>query len=291
MLYLSDQRRRTIVALGAVSAGATFATHAAPADLGPLNEPSGLAVDADGRVLVADCGNGRVVVFDPGDLSWSAIAPSAADVGPLLRPTSVAVGADGAVLIADQGNHRIVRASSIDGLDWSAYGSPGSTAPGGFIAPTGVIFDWEDRILIADPGANRLIRIDDMTGAGWTELAAPPGARPFRPSALARASQRGRTLVCDLLNSRVLDVDAVDDVMTVLVDGTTGRAIVAPVGVCAVNDAVVVVADAAAARLTEWTLDEGAGAWRQSGALVGLPPRPGGPEFSRLCGLTIGGPS
>ena len=48
-----------------------------------------------------------------------------------------------------------------------------------------------------------------MTGAGWTELAAPP-VRPFRPSALARASQRGRTLVCDLLNSRVLDVDAVD---------------------------------------------------------------------------------
>ena len=74
-----------------------------------LSYPSGLAIDEDGRYVIADCGNHRIqrctasfcdTVAGTSEVSGSGQAE-------LYRPRDVALDAEGNYLIADTGNHRI----------------------------------------------------------------------------------------------------------------------------------------------------------------------------------------
>jgi sugar lactone lactonase YvrE len=66
-----------------------------------FNVPSGLAVDAGGRVYVVDTLNGRVVKLSPEGEYLGDIARLADTVGSLARPKAVAVDAAGRVFVSD----------------------------------------------------------------------------------------------------------------------------------------------------------------------------------------------
>ncbi len=84
-----------------------------------LNEPTGLAADADGRVWIGDLGNGVVRELAPDGTIATVVeaGPDGADVegdffealaAPVRRPSGLAITAAGELLIADRGTHRVL---------------------------------------------------------------------------------------------------------------------------------------------------------------------------------------
>uniref|UniRef100_A0A7N6ADA8 RING-type E3 ubiquitin transferase n=1 Tax=Anabas testudineus TaxID=64144 RepID=A0A7N6ADA8_ANATE len=69
---------------------------------GQFNAPTGVAVDANGNIIVADWGNSRIQVFDSTGSFLSYINTSA---DPLYGPQGLALTSDGHVAVADSGNH------------------------------------------------------------------------------------------------------------------------------------------------------------------------------------------
>ena len=93
-----------------------FAGDAGAATSAELNEPSGLATTADGRIFIADTGNQRVRVVDTNGkistIAGTGIAGRLGDGGSALaaqlnRPTGLAIDAANNLLIADENNHRL----------------------------------------------------------------------------------------------------------------------------------------------------------------------------------------
>jgi DNA-binding beta-propeller fold protein YncE len=93
---------------------------------GQFSAPAGVAIDADGNVYVADCGNNRIVhLFNPGKrVRWagSFTGKNGTDPG-LAGPSQVAVDRRGRIYVADAGNRRIVA--------FTPNGAPCQVFPGG----------------------------------------------------------------------------------------------------------------------------------------------------------------
>jgi DNA-binding beta-propeller fold protein YncE len=108
-----------------------------PAHRARLQRPGGLAVAADGSLVVADTGNGRIRVV--ADRSIRTLGLAGLD-----QPTGVAVLGSGHLLVADTGNHRLVVADPDGRSAW-----PLSVYP-----PT-MTSVWEDQPAGAGPAERR----------------------------------------------------------------------------------------------------------------------------------------
>jgi DNA-binding beta-propeller fold protein YncE len=107
-----------------------------PADRSQLDDPTGLAVDADGDVLIGDTANCRVAMVAAGDGTHFGVAMveghlyavagtgtcgSTGDGGPAVQaevwdPGALAVDGSGDVLVADQGNRTIRELAAHTGM-------------------------------------------------------------------------------------------------------------------------------------------------------------------------------
>ena len=141
---------------------------------GQFNVPAGLAGIGNGRCLVADSSNHRIVAFDADDLgNWHALGSQGSGDLQFERPWGVALDSSDRIHVADTGNGRIVRFDDIDGTGWTTYGSPGVPtavdphAVGHFRAPVAIAFDDHGRVWIADQDFSRVVRVDGLNGAGW----------------------------------------------------------------------------------------------------------------------------
>jgi uncharacterized protein (TIGR03437 family) len=179
-LYVADSRNHRIrkispegiVTTVAGNALRGFSGDGGRATTAELNTPSGVAVDHNGNLFIADTGNNRVrMVFPTGIIGTLAGNGNTAYFGDggssvaaaLNRPRGVAVDLDGAVYIADTGNGRIRRVLS----------AVITTFADGLSAPTGVVVDDTYAVWVADPGNGSVRR---FSAAG--SLNAPlPGAR------------------------------------------------------------------------------------------------------------------
>ena len=178
---------------------------------GPAREarfrgPTGIAVDARGRIIVADTYNDRIRAIDP-DGTVSTIAgsgtPGLAD-GPAAAsafdtPAGVAVDPALNIYVADSGNVALRRISP----DGSVTSVPdqGLVRPVGVaIAPDGVIYAAGDnRVVAIDPsGAARVV-------AGWTAgFADGPGAdAQFRGLAGIAPTAQAELIVADSINALI----------------------------------------------------------------------------------------
>jgi len=142
-----------------------------------LSQPSGVAVDGDGNLYVAQ--NHKVQIFDSGGSlvkSWGAYG---AGNGQFQYPASVAL-AGKRLYVADLGNNR-VQAFDRDGNFLFAWGSPGS-GNGMLKAPQGLATDRTGNVYVADTGNNRVqvfdgggnfIRSFGSQGGGNGEFSSP----------------------------------------------------------------------------------------------------------------------
>jgi DNA-binding beta-propeller fold protein YncE len=121
--------------------------------------PRSVAVDASGRVLVADTGNKRIQVFDKDGQFITQFGGGGLDQGRLDEPVGVAVGPQGNIVVADTWNGRVqifdpngqsIAAWDIDGwLDKELVGKP-------YLA-----VDAQSRVYVADEVSQRILIFDE----------------------------------------------------------------------------------------------------------------------------------
>jgi uncharacterized protein (TIGR03437 family) len=223
-----------------------FAGETGQASAAQLNTPTGVAVDSNGNLYVADSLNGRVrmitksaaisTVAGNGGYSYSGDGGAAAKAE-LYLPQAAAVDALGNRYIADSGNHvvRKIAASGIistlAGTGAAGYGGDGASgAKAQLNTPTGVAADKLGNVYIADSGNHRVRRvasdgsISTYAGNGAPGFAGDGGAAAsaqlYTPFGLA-LDPSGNLYIAELGNSRVRKVSTTGTITTVAGNGTT----------------------------------------------------------------------
>eukprot|EP00937_MAST-01D_sp_MAST-1D-sp2_P004802 g4802.t1 len=136
-----------------------------------FRNPCDVAVDADGNVIVADCGNHRIrKVTKDGTVTTLAGSGSQGHQdgqgasAHFRNPCDVAVDADGNVIVADGGNHRIRKVTK-DGTVTTLAGSGASGCEDGngecasFSSPSGITVSNFGRIYVRDGSSIRVLEM------------------------------------------------------------------------------------------------------------------------------------
>jgi len=174
-IYVSDagesNKIRKITPEGALTTLAGGDEGFADGSPGAFNTPSGLAIDDDGNLYVADTSNNRIRKVTP-DGVVSTVAgngtPGFADGDALSAtfngPVGVAVDKDGNILVADTYNDRI-RKITVDGhvVTIAGDGIPGDAdgeaSRARFNTPCGVAVMIDGSVIVADTGNDKLRKI------------------------------------------------------------------------------------------------------------------------------------
>ncbi len=210
-IYIADSlnhRVRRISAAGLVFTVAGSGIRGYAGDGGPalqaqLDRPSGVAVDHQGNIYIADRDNHVIRKVAPeghiSTVAGSGVAGYSGDGGPatiaqLNHPTAVAVDPQGRLWIADTNNHRI-RLVAHDGVIETAAGdgNPGFAGDGGPAGsarlryPSGIAVAEDGTVYIADLDNRRIRRL-----------------RPLEPAAILGAPGE-----CRVLHSATLQAEPV----------------------------------------------------------------------------------
>ena len=122
---------------------------------GTVNPPAGIAVNSEGLIAVADCGNNCIRIFDKEGKYVRQLGYKGKNPGGLASPTDVTFMNDDEVLVADEGNHRIQKFNVHTGLLINSFGENG-TEDAEFHKPRSVCMDGDGRVVVADFGNSRV---------------------------------------------------------------------------------------------------------------------------------------
>jgi sugar lactone lactonase YvrE len=183
-----------------------------------FHTPSGIALDADGNLIVADTGNHTIrkvsmagVVTTLAGTGVAGFADGAAGQAQFNGPVGVAADKAGNVYVADTYNDRIRRIAPDGSVSTLAGSLPGlADGPGAaalFDTPTGIAVDAQGNLFVADTqnGAIRKLGVDGQvsTLALTDKEADDPLLR--RPLSLA-VSHDGFLYVGDMARGRILQL-------------------------------------------------------------------------------------
>ena len=121
-----------------------------------FKNPLGVAVTDKDEILVADCLNHRVQVFDSNGTFFRSFGHKGENVGEFNRPFGIATDKDRKIFVADKDNHR-VQIFSWEGRHLGSFGGKGSL-DSQLSNPWGLSLDSTGNIIVADTG-NKLIKI------------------------------------------------------------------------------------------------------------------------------------
>ena len=163
--------------------------------------PRGVALDAEGNVVVADSWNHRVQVFRLDGTFVRSFGSEGSGPGQMKKPWGVAVDGAGQILVSERGNHR-VQVFGVDGSAVRSFGSKGS-GPGQLCRPRGIALDRDGGVVVADWGNDRVqVFRPDGTAASCF------GAAGWRPSPCDVAvNADGNVVVADMAGVHVLGPD------------------------------------------------------------------------------------
>ncbi len=136
-------------------------------ELHRLDDPSGVAVDNNGTVYVADTGHNRVLA-----LKAASHSPTVLPLSGLRDPRGLAINSARTLYVADSGNSRVVEVPSGDTEGFQVDFS-------GLQRPAGVAVDRQDTIYVADSGAQQVISKEtgahNQTVLAFGDLSSPQG--------------------------------------------------------------------------------------------------------------------
>jgi hypothetical protein len=193
MYLVSDQRSNRIVALLTLDADALIQPLVPPAAFVTLSLPTGLCLDANHRLHIADSANSRIVTFAFDTAIWTTFG-----AGVLTHPLDVAVDAGNRIYAVD--GQRVLRVDDA--------GGSGAVVLSGLTAsqrPIAITVDVAGRLFIVDAKSQGLWLTDD-DGASWNQLLLPAGDKPSTPVSVA-PQRNGGVLVADLANCRIVAFD------------------------------------------------------------------------------------
>jgi uncharacterized protein (TIGR03437 family) len=253
---LGNNRIRMVDTAGKISTVAGsgnsgFAGDGGPALSASLNRPAAVLIDANGNLVFADGGNGRVRRVSPdqriatiagnGNSHFSGegtLAASASLNLSGLHPGGIAVDRTGNLFIADARNNRVRRValngviSTIAGNGTAGFSGDGGPAlSAGLNDPWGVAIDLNGNVLIADTSNYRVRKVDS---SGLITTIAGNGESRFKadgvqatttglaPKGIAVDSV-GNILVADQVNSRVRKISPAGIISTLAGNGDFGE--------------------------------------------------------------------
>ncbi len=243
-----------------------------------LRNPYDVAVDAQGRLYVADNSNHRVVRYGPAPAyayraRWGSFGSA---IGQLQYPRGIAADPAGTTYVADPGNNR-VDVFDIGGTPLRSLGTSGRDA-GQFIAPLGVGADAGGTRAVADSvvGRVQLLNPDGSVAAAFGSPAPGPTLLPD-PVAVA-FDPAGTAYVLDQRRARVVVFDRAGTVLrTIGSRGSGAGKLLAPSTLTFDGNGTLYVADTGNGRIASFTT---AGAYLGSvgslGAIQGLAVTPDG---------------
>jgi DNA-binding beta-propeller fold protein YncE len=166
-------------------------------------KPTGLSIDRQGRLLVADTHYYRVLIYTPeGKLVQTIGGEVGAEPGQFEYVTDVVQDSNGYYYISQYGPDDFIQKYTADGeyvLRWGGHGYD----PGQFMRPQAMAIDEQDRIWVAD-AANHRIQVFDGEGNLLTffgEYGSEPGqlATPYGVD----FDSEGNLYVCEYENHRI----------------------------------------------------------------------------------------
>lgn len=142
-----------------------------------IGRPTGLSVDRDGDILVADTHYHRVLIYSPqGELLRQIGGTHGLGRGEFGFVTDVAQDSQGNYYISEYGELDRIHKYSRDGKlikEWGGHGRE----PGKFLRPQSIAIDEKDQIWVAD-SCNHRIQVFDTDGnflRMWGEAGSAPG--------------------------------------------------------------------------------------------------------------------
>ena len=206
-----------------------------PATAAQLHGPTGVAVDADGNVYIADSGHNRIRKLsrmgteDEYTIVTVAASEDAGDgsaiSAQLSAPRGVALDADGNVYVADTGNNQIHKLVGEDVMTVAGTGGLGDGGPATnarLLGPRGVVLLADGTLYITDTSNNRVRMVNPegiiTTFAGTGEQGdggdgGPATSAQLRSPTGITTDSAGNVYIADTANHRVRKVDA-DGVIT-----------------------------------------------------------------------------
>lgn len=192
-------------------------------------QDGGLAVAADGTVVVCEDLAAQVRVRKPGGAFEALPMPSA---GPLQfrRPNSAAVGSDGIIYVADRASNLVVAFDAsgqwrrVAGVDQTNQLQRDEIT---LNSPAGVAYDAQDRLLVTEGGGHAIRRLDGTTLstiAGGTVGFSGDGGPAEKASFNTPASlvfHQGSIYVADVANDAIRVIDPTG-VITTRIGGNAG---------------------------------------------------------------------
>lgn len=247
-LYIADTNfhriRKLDLASGIITTVAGLGTSGSAdgvtATQAQFNAPTGLALDKNGNLLIADSGNNRIRLlnFTTGTVTTVAGGGNSgaddrqATTSTLSAPSSIALANDNDYLIGDQGNGRVRRVDDATSListiagSSSGGGDNGPATNASFNNPRGVAVGADGRVYISDSGSHKVRVVDPTTGIitrflgtgasgnGTNNPAPASGVAVNNPGCLT-VDASNSVYVADRGNSKVRKVDATSEATTI----------------------------------------------------------------------------
>ena len=163
--------------------------------------PRGLAVDADGNLLVVDSGNKRVQKFSPDGQLLGQYGSQGGGDGLFSEPVGIAVDSKGNVYVADTWNHRIQK---FDGnmkylSQWEVPGWVGESV----VNKPFLAVDASDNVYVTDPEAHRVLKFSSEGQALATWGRFGNDARSVNLPLGIAVDGKGQVYVADSGNQRI----------------------------------------------------------------------------------------
>ena len=173
-------------------------------DKGQFDSPTGICLDRNGNVLVADTGNGRIQKFSPTGTFLSTLGNKGNGQGKLAEPNGIAVDRTGNIYVAEAGNHR-VRKLAPDGTFIAEWKGPEP----GFYGPRGIAIGPDDSIYVVDQGHTRIVKFnaDGRVLSVWGSKGTGDGQFDD-PTSVAVDLATNKVYVADPRNKRIQVFDS-----------------------------------------------------------------------------------
>jgi len=167
---------------------------------GQFDSPTGIAVDGNGNILVADTNNGRIEKFSPTGTFLSTIGTEESGHGQIPDPNGIAIDRAGNIYVAEvASNHRVEKLGP-DGTFIAEWKGPDP----GFYGPRRIAVGPDDSIYVVDQGRTRIVKFnpDGRVLAVWGTAGAGDGQ--FNdPTSVTVDPTTNKVYVVDPINKRI----------------------------------------------------------------------------------------
>ncbi len=208
-----------------------------------FNAPSGVRVDGNGNVYVADAGLNVVQVYAGGTGTPTTIGTG------LSKPSSVVVDGAGNAYIADAGNGRVVEVPNINGTLTS---SAQTVIASGLGMTLSIALDRFGNLYIADGGRTSITKLGNIGGIPSTSATSTVGSKFTMPFALA-VDNTGNLFVADYSTSTVSEITYYGQAQTAV-----GAGLSKPSGLVTDASGSLYIADSGNSRLIKLPYENGA---------------------------------